>query len=157
MRLLAARQEWHTPWPFQAFRLCCRRTARTLLPCLWGLIPLRNGRAQACAIRPLWRRWKKAWTRSSRVKPRVTVNGTSPVPGLGTAGGFKFIIEDRGDLGLEALQKQADAVVQKLREVPGLSNVLTQFRASTPQLRLDIDRTKVAALGLALPDVNQTH
>lgn len=98
---------------------------------------------------------KKAWNEQVN-EARVIVNGTSPVPGLGTAGGFKFIIEDRGDLGLDALQKQADAVVQKLREVPGLSNVLTQFRSSTPQLRLDIDRTKVAVLGLSLPDVNQT-
>jgi len=66
---------------------------------------------------------KKEWTEHVS-EARVTVNGTSPVPGLGTAGGFKFIIEDRGDLGLDALQKQADTVVQKLREVPGLSNVL---------------------------------
>lgn len=98
---------------------------------------------------------KLAWAEQVK-EARVTVNGTSPVPGLGVAGGFKFIIEDRGDLGLDALQKQTDAVVQKLREIPGLSNVLTQFRSNTPQLRLDIDRTKVATLGLSLPDVNQT-
>ncbi|MFT3881590.1 MAG: efflux RND transporter permease subunit [Gemmatales bacterium] len=98
---------------------------------------------------------KRAWAEQVK-EARVTVNGSSPVPGLGVAGGFKFIIEDRGDLGLDALQKQTDAVVQKLREIPGLSNVLTQFRSNTPQLQLDIDRTKVATLGLSLPDVNQT-
>ena len=78
------------------------------------------------------------------------------MPGLGVAGGFKLIIEDRGDLGLTALQRQTDAVVQKLRDLPNLSSVATQFRSKTPQLFLDIDRTKVASLGVSLDDVNRT-
>jgi len=85
-----------------------------------------------------------------------TVLGASPIPGLGTAGGFKFVVEDRGDLGLEALQTQTDNLVQKLQKVPGLSRVTTQFRSKTPQLFLDIDREKAASLGVALTDVNQT-
>ena len=39
---------------------------------------------------------------------------------------------------------------------PGLIGVSTQFRSNTPQLYLDIDRTKVASLGVSLDDVNQT-
>jgi multidrug efflux pump len=100
-------------------------------------------------------RLRKAWT--EQVKDAlVIVNGAAPIPGIGAAGGFKFVIQDRGDLGLGELQKQTDAVVQKLKQVPGLNNVATQFRSNTPQLRLDIDRTKVATLGVALTDVNQT-
>ena len=87
---------------------------------------------------------------------QFTVLGASAIPGLGVAGGFKFIVEDRGDLGLVALQKQTDGLIQKLEKVPGLSRVTTQFRSKTPQLFLDIDRDKVASLGVSLDDVNQT-
>ena len=87
---------------------------------------------------------------------QFTVLGASPIPGLGTAGGFKFIVEDRGDLGLVALQQQTDGLIQKLQKVPGLSRVTTQFRSKTPQLFLDIDRDKAASLGVSLDDVNQT-
>jgi multidrug efflux pump len=82
--------------------------------------------------------------------------GASPIPGLGTAGGFKFVVEDRGDLGLVTLQQQTDGLIRKLQQVPGLSRVTTQFRSKTPQLYLDIDRDKVASLGVSLNDVNQT-
>src|SRR5207253_719064 len=98
---------------------------------------------------------RSAWTEQVK-EAVVTVNPSAPIPGLGAAGGFKVLVEDRGGLGLQALQEQTDAVVQKLREVPGLNNVASAFRSKTPQLRLDIDRSKVAALGVALTDVNQT-
>ena len=98
---------------------------------------------------------RKQWV--EKIKDAVvTVNGPSAIPGIGAAGGFKFVVQDRGDLGLVELQKQTDAVVRKLKQVGGLDNVATQFRSSTPQLRLDVDRTKVAALGVSLNDVNQT-
>jgi multidrug efflux pump len=98
---------------------------------------------------------RKAW--AAEVKDaNVTVFGSSPVPGLGVAGGFKTMIEDRGGLGLPALQRQVDQLIRKLRDVPGLTGVTTQFRSTTPQLFLDVDRTKCAALGVPLNDVNQT-
>jgi multidrug efflux pump len=88
---------------------------------------------------------------------QVTVYGASPVPGLGVAGGLKVMIEDRGDLGLSALQQQTDNLVRKLqKEVPGLVGVTTQFRSKVPQLLLNIDRFKTASLGVSLNDVNQT-
>jgi len=99
---------------------------------------------------------RKEW--ASQIKDAVvTVYGSSPIPGLGVAGGFKFVVEDRGDLGLIALQNQTDTLIRKLKEdVPGLNSVATQFRSNTPQLFLEIDRTKAAALGVSLNDVNQT-
>lgn len=100
-------------------------------------------------------RLRKAW--NQKIKDAiVTVYGSSPVPGLGVAGGFKMIIEDRGDLGLEVLQNRTDDLVKRLKQIPGLNNVATQFRSQTPQISLEIDRTKVATLGLKLDDVNQT-
>ena len=89
---------------------------------------------------------------------QFTVLGASPIPGLGTAGGFKFIVEDRGGGGFDLadLQKQTEDLIQELRQVPGLSRITTQFRSKTPQLFLDIDRDKAASLGVSLTDVNQT-
>ncbi len=86
----------------------------------------------------------------------VTVFGAAPIPGLGSAGGFKLIVEDQGGMGLDALQHQTDTLIQKLHANPGLNNVSTQFRSNAPQIYLDIDRTKAAALGLSFDDVNQT-
>src|SRR5262249_38174138 len=102
---------------------------------------------------------RKAWARKLReekIDAIVTVRGASPIPGLGTAGGFKLIVQDKGGLGLSALQTQSDVLVGKLKGTPGLNNVSCEFRAKTPQIFLDIDRTKAAALGVSLQDVNQT-
>ena len=96
-----------------------------------------------------------------RVRPRVkdadvVVRNSSPIPGLGVAGGYKLIIEDRGGRGLETLQGQTDDLVDAMKHQPGLASASTQFRSSTPQLYLDIDRTKAESLGLSFDDVNQT-
>src|SRR5262249_26977519 len=53
-------------------------------------------------------------------------------------------------------QQQTDNFVRKLSKEPGLTGVSTQFRSNTPQIYLDIDRSKVESLGLKLEDVNQT-
>ncbi len=78
------------------------------------------------------------------------------MPGLSVAGGFKLMVEDRADLGLATLQQQTDALIHKMQDEPGLTGVSTQFRSNTPQLYLDIDRTKAATLGVSLDDLNQT-
>jgi hydrophobe/amphiphile efflux-1 (HAE1) family protein len=86
----------------------------------------------------------------------VAVFGAPPVDGLGTAGGFKFYVEDRGSSGLDALQEQTDNLVVKGNQTPGLVGLFSSFRSNTPQLYVDIDRTKCKALGLALNDVFTT-
>jgi multidrug efflux pump len=86
----------------------------------------------------------------------VQVFSAPPIPGLSVASGFKLMVEDRGGLGLTALQRQSDALVRKLQDQPGLLSVTSQLRTDTPQLFMDIDRTKAASLGLSLNDVNQT-
>jgi multidrug efflux pump len=92
-----------------------------------------------------------------RVKDaRITAFNSSPIPGLGVAGGYKIVIEDRSSLGLPALQSQTEEVIRKLSLEPSLAGATTQFRSNTPQLFLDIDRTKVQALGLSFEEVNQT-
>ncbi len=82
---------------------------------------------------------------------RCVTFGGPPVDGLGTTGGFKVIIEDRGNRGLEYLQERSDQITQN-DDMPGLVN---SSRASTPWLYLDIDRTKCMTLGVGVSDIFQ--
>jgi multidrug efflux pump len=100
-------------------------------------------------------RLRKRW-REEVPDATVLVFGASPIPGLSVAGGFKIVVEDRGGVGLTELEKQTNSLITRMRELPELNSVSTQFRTKTPQLFADIDRTKVASLGVSLDDVNQT-
>jgi multidrug efflux pump len=86
----------------------------------------------------------------------VAIFGAAPVRGLGNAGGFKIMIEDRGNEGLETLQQQTDDLIRTGNEQPGLVGLFTVFRANTPQLYIDIDRTKCKMMGVAMNDVFDT-
>jgi multidrug efflux pump len=83
------------------------------------------------------------------------VIGAPPIRGLGT-GGFKILIEDRGNNGLDALQEQTDNLARLGNQQPELTRLLSVFRANAPQLYVDIDRTKCKTLGVALSDVFDT-
>ena len=80
------------------------------------------------------------------VEGLVNVFGAPPVEGLGTAGGFKVVIEDRGDTGMEAIQGIAEKTVAEGNATDGLQGLFTSFRANTPWLFLNIDRDKVSAM-----------
>ena len=86
---------------------------------------------------------------------RVFVFPPPPVRGLATAGGFKFMIEDRSSEGPAALQAQADNVIKVGTDEKslGLEGLTTVFRANTPQMYVDIDRPKCKLLGVPLSDV----
>ena len=86
----------------------------------------------------------------------VTVFGAPPIDGLGTAGGFKLMIEDHGPLGVETLQKVTDAIVIKGNERKDLQGLFTNLRAYSPWLYLDIDRNKCMSMGVSLGDVFDT-
>ncbi len=76
-----------------------------------------------------------------------------PVSGIGNAGGFRMIVEDRAGRGPQALQQAAAAVMARANQTPGLVQVFTLFETSTPQLYLDIDRAKAQLLGVNVNDV----
>jgi hydrophobe/amphiphile efflux-1 (HAE1) family protein len=86
----------------------------------------------------------------------VTTFGAPPIDGLGTTGGFKLIIEDRGNLGPGELQRVSDQIVARGNKTPELEGVYNSSRASTPWLYLEIDRTKCMALGVLVSDVFST-
>jgi len=76
-----------------------------------------------------------------------------PVSGIGNAGGFRMMVEDRQSRGPEALVEAVRALSSRASQTPGLSQVFSLFENSTPQLYLDIDRTKAQLLGVNVPDV----
>ena len=75
------------------------------------------------------------------------------VQGMGNAGGFRMMVEDRSGAGAQALQGAIFAMMGRAAQTPGLQQVFSLFETQTPQLFLDIDRTKAQLLGVNMPDV----
>jgi len=86
----------------------------------------------------------------------INVFSAPPVDGLGTAGGFKIVIEDRGDNGLSTLEDVSQQIVDAASHDPGLRGLFTSFRADTPWLYLDIDRTAAKTMGVSIADLFNT-
>ena len=76
-----------------------------------------------------------------------------PVQGLGTSGGFKFVVQDRAARGNLALQTSTDELVAKTYQSPSLFGVFSTFRATTPQLFADVDRVKANMLNVPLSSI----
>jgi hydrophobe/amphiphile efflux-1 (HAE1) family protein len=76
-----------------------------------------------------------------------------PVRGIGTAGGFRMMVEDRLGRGTDALKGVVGAMMGRAAQTAGVAQVFSLFENSTPQLYLDIDRTKAQMLGINVPDV----
>ncbi|HLK86254.1 MAG TPA: efflux RND transporter permease subunit [Candidatus Binataceae bacterium] len=79
-----------------------------------------------------------------------------PIPGLGQAGGFQMMIEDRAGVGLHELDKASEQVIRAANREPDLRGVSTTFSASSPQLDLEINRTMAESLGVSINDVFET-
>ena len=79
-----------------------------------------------------------------------------PVQGLGTIGGFKFYVEDRADLGYDALYQNIQNIVGKSYQTPGLASVFSTFTVNVPQLDADIDRVKAKQQGVPLQNLFET-
>ena len=75
---------------------------------------------------------------------------------MGTAGGFKIIIEDRGGKELKDLQAVSDGVVAQGPQLTSLQSLFSSVRADTPWLSLDIDRDQAKIHGLSLDEVFNT-
>src|SRR5207302_11179793 len=74
----------------------------------------------------------------------------------GSASGFKIIIEDRGDLGLVALQQQVERVIARSKESDKVENLFSVFRANVPQLYVDLNRDQCETMGVNPRDVFST-
>jgi multidrug efflux pump len=67
---------------------------------------------------------------------------------------IEFVLQSSGTY--EDLQKYADAILAKAREFPGLENLDTDLKLNSPEFKIDIDRSKVADLGLEVTAVGRT-
>jgi multidrug efflux pump subunit AcrB len=76
-----------------------------------------------------------------------------PVSGIGNAGGFRMMIEDRAGRGPQALQAAVIAMMGRAAQTTGVQQVFSLFETATPQLYLDIDRVKAQMLGVNVSDV----
>ncbi len=79
-----------------------------------------------------------------------------PVMGLGTIGGFRLQIEDRGNLGYEELYKETMNIITKSRSIPELANLFTSYTVNVPQVDAAIDREKAKTHGVAVSDIFDT-
>jgi multidrug efflux pump subunit AcrB len=86
----------------------------------------------------------------------VSAFGAPPIDGLGTTGGFNLIVEDRGNLGLEQLQRFSEKIVARGENTEGLRDLFNSSGANTPWLYLDIDRTKCMFHGVQVSDIFNT-
>jgi HAE1 family hydrophobic/amphiphilic exporter-1 len=84
--------------------------------------------------------------------------GFSPpaIPGVGTAGGFTFMLEDRSGSDVQFLAKNLNTFMEAARKRPEIASLSTTFLASVPQEFVKVDRDKVLKQGVVLSDVYRT-
>jgi len=118
------------------------------LPSLYGKhIPGVNAATMLAAVRKRLAGVKDAF---------VLVVNPPPVQGLGAAGGFKLMVEDRNNLGPQALANATNALVAAANKDPAFAGVFTLYNAGSPSLYADIDRLKAEKVGLTPTDVFST-
>lgn len=84
---------------------------------------------------------------------QVNIFGAPAVSGLGRAGGFRIMMEDRDDVGPKMLEGQTANFIEKANQQPGLVGLFTVYRTNSPQIFLDVDRTACLSHGVELRDV----
>jgi hydrophobe/amphiphile efflux-1 (HAE1) family protein len=70
------------------------------------------------------------------------------IQGIGSAGGYRMVVQDRGGHGYAALANEVNNLIGKANQTPGLANVFTFFDPTNPRVFADIDRAKANALGV---------
>ena len=86
----------------------------------------------------------------------VSALAPPPIANLGTTSGFSFRLQDRSQRGYEALMAAKDQLLAAAAKSPVLREVTVEGLPPAPQIRLDIDREKAAALGVTFADINTT-
>ncbi|MCM8737783.1 efflux RND transporter permease subunit [Azospirillum sp. A1-3] len=86
----------------------------------------------------------------------VAIFPPPPVMGLGQLGGFKMQLEDRGNLGYEALSGAVNAFVKRAAQTPELGPTFSAYQINVPQLDVDLDRVKAKQLGVNVAEVFDT-
>ena len=72
-----------------------------------------------------------------------------PVRGIGTAGGFKLLVQDKLGRGPAALEAATQDLIAAANKTQGMAGVFTLFNTRTPKVYADIDRTRAQILGVS--------
>ena len=86
----------------------------------------------------------------------IAVFPPPPVMGLGTIGGFRMQIEDRGGLGFEELYKQTQNLMAKGSQDPALQGLFSSFQVNVPQVDAEVDREKAESQGVPIQELFDT-
>jgi len=86
----------------------------------------------------------------------VVAFGAPPIDGLGSTGGFKLQVQDRGSAGMSQLQQAVDGLAAAGNTDPKLAGLFSSFRSSQPQLFVELDRSQAKMQGVAITDIFQT-
>jgi hydrophobic/amphiphilic exporter-1 (mainly G- bacteria), HAE1 family len=78
------------------------------------------------------------------------------IPGVGTSGGFTFVLEDRAGHDVQFLSTNLNKFLTAARKRPEIGTITTTFLPSVPQKFADVDRDKVLKQGVAVNDVYRT-
>jgi hydrophobe/amphiphile efflux-1 (HAE1) family protein len=79
-----------------------------------------------------------------------------PVRGIGNAGGFKMMVQDKRGRGLPALEAATQEIVAAANQTPGLTGVFSLFNTRTPKVYADIDRVRAEMLNVSPDRVFET-
>jgi HAE1 family hydrophobic/amphiphilic exporter-1 len=82
--------------------------------------------------------------------------GPPAIPGLGTAGGFTFMLQDRSGGTIAQLSEMLDKLSLEARKRPEIASIVSTFRPSVPQLYVEVDQDRVLKQGLQFGEVYQT-
>jgi hydrophobic/amphiphilic exporter-1 (mainly G- bacteria), HAE1 family len=82
--------------------------------------------------------------------------GPPAIPGLGTAGGFTYMLQDRSGGTVAQLSEMLDKLTLAARKRPEIASLVTTFRPSVPQLYVELDQDRVLKQGLQFAEVYQT-
>jgi multidrug efflux pump len=92
--------------------------------------------------------------RARNLKDGVTIPIPPPaIPGIGTTGGFEFWVQDKLGGDPARLYDLTQQFLAKAHKRPELSDLNSTFRASSQQLRVEVDRSKAELLGVPVQDV----
>ena len=78
------------------------------------------------------------------------------IPGVGTSGGFQFVLEDRSGSGPQFLTENLNKFMAAARKRPELAALSTTYLPDIPQVYVNVDRVKVQRLGVNIADVYET-
>jgi hydrophobic/amphiphilic exporter-1 (mainly G- bacteria), HAE1 family len=93
----------------------------------------------------------------SKIPEGIAFSFSPPaIPGVGTSGGFTFVLEDRSGKDVAFLASNLDTFLNAARKRPEIAGLSTTFLPSVPQQFVDVDRDKVIKQGVAINDVYRT-